>query len=130
MLLIGWTRPHSLFYFLFLRDLMEVFPDAKVILTVREPKTWYKSVKSSIFQMRNLYKSFPFNILLWINGRWDHMRLVNNLSEYPGRGYTRGNFQLLSRSLEFRPEKQTKRVLLLLCQLFWSEFWSKKQMAS
>ena len=25
------------------------------------------------------------------------MRLVNDLSEYPGRGYTRGNFQLLSR---------------------------------
>ena len=94
---------------------MEVFPDAKVILTVREPETWYKSVKSSIFQMRNLYKSFPFNILLWINGRWDHMRLVNNLSEYPGRGYTRGNFYLLS---EFRLAKQNG-IFIVFCQVFW-----------
>ena len=69
---------------------MEVFPNAKVILTVREPETWYKSVKGSIFQMRDMYKKFPFNLLLWINGRWDHMRLVNTLSEIPGRGHEKG----------------------------------------
>ena len=94
---------------------MEVFPDAKVILTVREPETWYKSVKNSIFQVRNMYKSFPYNILLWINGRWNHMRLVNDLSEYPGRGYTRGNFYLIS---EFRLAKQNG-IFILFCQVFW-----------
>jgi len=92
----GVDYPISLYY----KDLMEVFPDAKVILTVREPETWYKSVKSSIFQMRNLYKTFPYNILLWINGRWNHMRLVNDLSEYPGRGYTRGMFQVIEEGEE------------------------------
>ena len=73
------------------RDLLDVFPNAKVVLTVREPETWYKSVKNSIFKFRDVYKSFPYNLLLWMNGRWDHMRLVNSISERPARGQDRGN---------------------------------------
>ncbi len=29
---------------------MDVFPEAKVILSVRNPETWYESVKNTIFQ--------------------------------------------------------------------------------
>lgn len=32
-------------------ELMEVFPDAKVILSVRDPDSWYKSVKDTIFNV-------------------------------------------------------------------------------
>ena len=30
---------------------MDVFPKAKVILTVRDPDTWYDSVKTSIYEL-------------------------------------------------------------------------------
>ena len=33
----------------FYEQLMEVFPDAKVLLTVRDPDAWYESVESSIY---------------------------------------------------------------------------------
>ena len=34
------------------RTLMRVFPNAKVVLTVRDPEKWYESVKGTIFQNR------------------------------------------------------------------------------
>jgi len=33
------------------QDLMQAFPDAKVILTVRDPERWYDSARQTIFQM-------------------------------------------------------------------------------
>ena len=37
----------------FFRDLARIFPDAKVILTVRDPEKWYESVKDSIGTIRS-----------------------------------------------------------------------------
>src|SRR5207248_1610854 len=44
---VDW--PACIFY----KELMHVYPDAKVILTVRNPENWYESAKSTIFQMRS-----------------------------------------------------------------------------
>lgn len=35
----------------FWRDLMEAYPDAKVLLTVRDPDRWYESARNTIFQI-------------------------------------------------------------------------------
>merc|ERR1711976_737773 len=52
----GVDYPISLFY----KELMEIFPEAKVVLTVRDnPETWYESVKNSIYKAKNLHKFFP-----------------------------------------------------------------------
>jgi len=32
------------------RDLMAVYPDAKIILTVRDPESWHKSIMNTIYQ--------------------------------------------------------------------------------
>lgn len=46
---------------------MRVFPDALVLLTVREPETWVKSMKNTICKAHSqLFKSFPTSLLLWI----------------------------------------------------------------
>lgn len=42
---VDW--PASRFY----RELMAYYPDAKVILTVREPERWYESALTTIYQM-------------------------------------------------------------------------------
>jgi len=37
----------------FYRELMKKYPDAKVLLTVREPETWYDSMYSTVYQLRH-----------------------------------------------------------------------------
>lgn len=38
----------------FYEELMEAFPDAPVILTVRDPQAWYESLRSTIHELRRL----------------------------------------------------------------------------
>ncbi len=40
--------------FSFYRELMEAFPEAPVILTVRDPERWYESVRSTIYAIHKL----------------------------------------------------------------------------
>ena len=41
---------------------MEVFPDAKVILNVRDPERWYKSVRETIYQMDHIGPEYVENV--------------------------------------------------------------------
>ena len=61
------------------RELMVAFPTAKVILTVRDPDTWYDSVKNSIYRGFVEATSFPtwhYNIL---SGQSTRIRMVEKL---------------------------------------------------
>ncbi|MFV8755340.1 sulfotransferase family protein [Nannocystaceae bacterium ST9] len=42
----------------FYRQLMEVYPDAKVVLTVREPEKWYRSTFDTIFTIAQVLPSW------------------------------------------------------------------------
>ncbi len=48
----------------FYKELMEVYPDAKVLLTVRDPEKWYESVKRTIYPLLNRARSPFFRLLL------------------------------------------------------------------
>ena len=68
----------------FYKQLMSVFPNAKVILTVRDPTSWYDSVKNSIY--RGFYEgySFPtwyYNIL---TGQSTRIKMVEKLCRRGG----------------------------------------------
>ena len=56
----GVDFPFSLFY----KDIMAAYPDAKVVLSTRDPKTWHSSVYNSIFQMGLLIRDHPTVSLL------------------------------------------------------------------
>lgn len=43
----------------FYKELMGKYPDAKVILTVRDPQAWYESVKSTIWVAPDAMPDFP-----------------------------------------------------------------------
>jgi hypothetical protein len=45
----------------FYGELMEVYPGALVVLTVRDPERWYESVRSTIYQIRRV-TSGPFPV--------------------------------------------------------------------
>jgi len=48
---VDW--PSSAYY----KELIATYPDAKVILTVRDPERWYESVLSTIYQVNNKFGS-------------------------------------------------------------------------
>lgn len=48
----------------FYEDLMEAYPEAKVILTVRDPEGWYESAKNTIYGApRTIYASTALSLL-------------------------------------------------------------------
>ena len=59
---------------------MELYPDAKVILTVRDPETWYKSVKETIYQINLDANSFPGSLMCRIFGRSKFFEMIQNLA--------------------------------------------------
>lgn len=44
----------------FVTDLVAAYPDAKFILTTRDPRRWVQSVNSTLLRMAALVRSFPF----------------------------------------------------------------------
>ena len=70
---------------------MEAFPDAKIILTVRDPEKWYESVKNSIFKAKDIYQTFPMNLMLWFGNRYNTMKVVSDISTKPIQKRPKGN---------------------------------------
>ncbi|CEL96729.1 unnamed protein product [Vitrella brassicaformis CCMP3155] len=66
--------PSALFY----QEQMQAFPDAKVILTIRDPHKWYASARETILRNRHNFKSFPVNVGIWLVGLADLTDLVMN----------------------------------------------------
>lgn len=54
------------------RELMEAFPDAKVIHTVRDPDRWYESTRDTIHRARELLPAW-FRRLVPVAGRFTEM---------------------------------------------------------
>ena len=50
----------------FYEDLMEAYPGAKVILTVRDPDRWYESTLNTIYKMDATASSPLFTLMSWV----------------------------------------------------------------
>ena len=73
-----------------LRTLMRVFPNAKVVLTVRDPEKWYESVRGTIYQARNFTRG-TIGLFVKIIGQHRRMSLISKTS-YQGPPITqKGN---------------------------------------
>ncbi|MCO5973377.1 sulfotransferase family protein [Actinoallomurus soli] len=46
----------------FWRELVEHYPEAKVILTVRDPKSWYESARESIYRAGSIHTDDPVGV--------------------------------------------------------------------
>jgi len=67
---VDW--PSAAFY----KELMDHFPDAKVILTAREPERWYKSTRETIYSVSN---KMPWILMLLIPRVRTCMGMINRL---------------------------------------------------
>ena len=48
----------------FYTELMHIYPDAKVLLTVRNPESWYESVSSTIYPISTRAIGSPFIVFI------------------------------------------------------------------
>ena len=62
---------------------MEAFPDAKVVLSVRNPQTWYKSVRESIYKFHVLREDPAVRIFGYLIGKKKNMECVDDISLHP-----------------------------------------------
>eukprot|EP00357_Protocruzia_adherens_P018894 CAMPEP_0115021984 /NCGR_PEP_ID=MMETSP0216-20121206/31239_1 /TAXON_ID=223996 /ORGANISM="Protocruzia adherens, Strain Boccale" /LENGTH=223 /DNA_ID=CAMNT_0002394499 /DNA_START=50 /DNA_END=718 /DNA_ORIENTATION=+ len=61
--------PFSAYY----KKALQAYPDAKVLLTVRDPKRWYESVKNTILNFYLGSKTFPTSLISKLDKRWENM---------------------------------------------------------
>ena len=58
---------------------MEVFPNAKVLWTVRDPEKWYESGKNTIMRIRESIKG-PTKAFLIMTGKYRMAKIINDSS--------------------------------------------------
>ena len=73
----GVDYPVSHFY----KEILEIYPEAKVLLNVRDPIKWYQSVRDSILDINITQKSFPCNVFHQIMGTAAQTQLIWDLSD-------------------------------------------------
>eukprot|EP00090_Calanus_glacialis_P003701 TRINITY_DN12728_c0_g1_i1.p1 TRINITY_DN12728_c0_g1~~TRINITY_DN12728_c0_g1_i1.p1 ORF type:complete len:290 (+),score=63.80 TRINITY_DN12728_c0_g1_i1:118-987(+) len=71
----GVDYPVSVFY----KEIMEAYPDAKVLLNVRDPVKWYHSVKNSIFKLNKTATTFPCSWFLRLINSYDGVELAKQI---------------------------------------------------
>ena len=69
---------------------MEVFPKAKVVLTIRDPENWYKSVKETIYQGNLDRQMFPVNIYSWFNGSSKQLNMMETFTHASNNRFNNG----------------------------------------
>ena len=55
---------------------MEAFPEAKVVLNVRDPDTYYKSIRWSIYEASLQMHRFVPRVFLWLTGESKNVNCV------------------------------------------------------
>ena len=76
----------------FYKEFMELYPDAKVLLTVRDPEKWYESAQSTIYQ-RTSRKISPLLHLLLRLLRPSILQIAQMIKALIWEGTFNSNFQ-------------------------------------
>ena len=71
---------------------MDAFPNAKVVLTVRRPETWYKSVSSTIHKGVQMQKNdFAMRLFSRLQpGGAKRMKMLDVIAYHPFAGMDKG----------------------------------------
>jgi hypothetical protein len=80
----------------FYEQLMQAYPDAKVVLTVRDPERWYESTSNTIYRMRRITGASPIRSALFtIVGVFapDRRRSVRMINTIIWQGTFGGRFE-------------------------------------
>ncbi len=67
--------------FICCRELMKAYPDAKVVLTVRNPETWQASIKNTLCRMIDLHNDFAVRLFTKMMGTWYLLDTVTKITD-------------------------------------------------
>lgn len=65
------------------RELMTVFPEAKVVLSVRDPKRWYESVRNTIYKGVTFMTGFAGSTFMKLIGGYEFTKISGKTSNLP-----------------------------------------------
>lgn len=91
MCLVRVTKPSGKLKSFILSDMIKAFPNAKVILTVRDPDTWYKSVSQTIYKGNKKTKDIAMRIFMQIAGKTNLIEVIDRTAWEPAEGTTEGS---------------------------------------
>jgi len=84
----GVGEPLALFY----KEISEAYPEAKFLLTTRDPVKWYKSMKKAIIEPRSYLETPPiswiFNTFGWNQNKQMFLRVRSLSAQRLGMNYT------------------------------------------
>ena len=74
---------------------MKAFPDAKVVLSVRNPETWYQSVKDTVYKSKEFYEDFALRTFMRLNGMFEVTEVATKTSGAVPKGLDKGKDNIL-----------------------------------
>jgi len=82
----------------FYGELMEKYPDAKVLLSVRDPEQWYESTRNTVYKLTKLISRSPFSrislaLLSLLKFGMFTIRPLQLVEEIAGQGTFEGRFE-------------------------------------
>jgi len=76
----GLDIPIQVFY----KELMAIYPNAKVLLTVRDPVAWYQSVLNTIYPLDGIAERWPYSWFLYLTGKAEGFLTMGDLTKKQG----------------------------------------------
>jgi len=93
----GCDYPFSLFW----KQIADAYPNAKVVLSTRDPGTWYKSVTESIWKIHELQKQWTYRLMFnMFDSRKGSEKMFQLIGSKPGYGMN----QAMGEAIEAGPE--------------------------
>ena len=92
----GLDYPVSLFY----KEILQVEPNVKVLLTERDPVRWYESVRDSIMKVNNIQISWPQSFLSRVLGLYEETRLPYDISQHSSSPNKRAMYEAVAAGQE------------------------------
>jgi len=74
---------------------MKAYPEAKVILSLRDPNTWYESVKGTIYEQKALHEDFAVNLFMRMQGFLSCSECVVGVTAAKPEGMDKGDTVLI-----------------------------------
>ncbi len=69
---------------------MKAFPEAKVVLTVRDPETWHDSVKNTVYRWKAIHRDFACRTFMRMYGLYDMSEAVDGATGHVPTGWSKG----------------------------------------
>ncbi|XP_059093391.1 uncharacterized protein LOC131888530 [Tigriopus californicus] len=77
----------------FFKEIVRAFPDAKVVLSTRNPDTWHESVEESVMRTQRILRSFPASLVVAQKpGMTESLNTAYALSTTPPQGFAHSLF--------------------------------------